>query len=58
MRVVGGSIPPAAHISVENSNERSLLNKFYALVAQWLAHHASNVGVAGSSPARGTFFIY
>ena len=56
MGEVGGSIPPAAHISVENSNERSLLNKFYALLAQWLAHHASNVEVAGSSPARGIIY--
>ncbi len=47
------SISGRAHISVENSNEQRLLNKFYALLAQWLAHHASNVGVPGSSPGWG-----
>ena len=27
-----------------------------ALVAQWIEHQTSNLGVAGSSPARGTVF--
>jgi hypothetical protein len=26
----------------------------YAPVAQWIEHQTSNLGVAGSSPARGT----
>ena len=25
-------------------------------MAQWIAHQTSNLGVAGSSPARGIFF--
>lgn len=29
----------------------------YALVAQWIEHQTSNLGVAGSSPARGTIFF-
>ena len=28
----------------------------HALVAQWIEHQTSNLGVAGSSPARGTLF--
>jgi hypothetical protein len=27
-----------------------------ALVAQWIEHQTSNLGVAGSSPARGIYF--
>jgi hypothetical protein len=27
-----------------------------ALVAQWIEHQTSNLGVAGSSPARGILF--
>ena len=48
---------PLADLQLENLNERRLLNKFNALVAQWLAHHASNVVVVGSSPTRGSFFV-
>jgi hypothetical protein len=28
-----------------------------ALVAQWIAHQTSDLGVAGSSPAKGCFFV-
>ena len=36
---------------------RSVEHSWYvALVAQWIEHQTSNLGVAGSSPARGSVF--
>jgi len=31
---------------------------YVAPVAQWIEHQTSNLGVAGSSPARGIFFVH
>ena len=59
-------------LNPSSSLGRPFLNIFYlflkikqkkkASLAQWIAHKTSNLGVAGSSPARGVyiyfFFIY
>jgi hypothetical protein len=34
------------------------LQRQYASLAQWLAHQTSNLGVAGSSPARGNCKLF
>jgi hypothetical protein len=42
----------------DNKNLNNVRIYSDALVAQWIEHQTSNLGVAGSSPARGIYFGY
>jgi hypothetical protein len=44
------------HRSCTQDDALDPLLEHIALVAQWIEHQTSNLGVAGSSPARGTSF--
>ena len=51
-----GSIPHMRLVDKERITGRDC--SAVALVAQWIEHQTSNLGVAGSSPAKGITFIF
>ena len=48
--------PPAPEAGIIPLDQSPFMYVSTAFVAQWIEHQTSNLGVAGSSPAEGTYF--
>ena len=48
--------PPAPEAGIIPLDQSPFMYVSTAFVAQWIEHQTSNLGVAGSSPAGGTYF--